>query len=90
MRQHRIASLDPRLVIHAHDVGVLVVGEREAGVGQEPALFITMVMEMGNFTVMFIVNLTKKYCNVQLCIPPGDGVGRELVLSGALESDDGL
>ena len=27
---------------------------------------------------------------MQLCIPPGDGVGRELVLCGALESDDGL
>ena len=27
---------------------------------------------------------------MQLCIPPGDSVGRELVLCGALESDDGL
>ena len=31
------AVLDPRLVVHAHDVGILVVREREARVGQEPA-----------------------------------------------------
>ena len=46
MRQHWIASLDPRLVIDAHDVGVLVVGEREAGVGQEPALLIVVVSKV--------------------------------------------
>jgi hypothetical protein len=32
------AVLDPRLVVHAHDVGVLVVGQGKAGVGKEPAL----------------------------------------------------
>ena len=31
------AVLDPRLIVHAHDVGVLVVRQREARVGQEPA-----------------------------------------------------
>jgi hypothetical protein len=51
------AILNPGLVIDADDVQVLVVGHREAGVGQETS---------------------------------GDGVGRQLLVAGALETDDGL
>ena len=73
------AVLDPRLVVHAHDVGVLVVRERESRVREEPG-------RSGRVSGKTSNQLNDSCANV----PPGDGVRRELVGGGALEADDRL
>merc|ERR1712214_44367 len=45
---------------------------------------------MGDFTGLFTSKFNQEILPSATGIPPGDSVGRELVLCGALESDDGL